>query len=271
MPARLVGAATVISVTFDDGWADNVTAASLLRDYGMQGTFYVNTNTVGTSAHLSWAQLAAMEADGHEIGGHALDHVDLTGVNAREAHRQILDDRASLTARGFAASSFAYPFGAFNSTVEHIVRDSGYASARGAFGLRRIGYASARRAFGVRKIEYPSARGALRLRSITARRDSRPYALPIPPPNPFAIVTPCCITADTPLSALQNYIMRAEEAGGWVPLTLHRICDDCGGDAPAPSMSPATFERLLAWLEPRASRGTEVRTVADVIAATAAS
>jgi peptidoglycan/xylan/chitin deacetylase (PgdA/CDA1 family) len=258
MPARLVGAATVISVTFDDGWADNVTAASLLRDYGMRGTFYVNTNTVGTSAHLSWAQLAAMEADGHEIGGHALDHVDLTGVDAREAHRQILDDRARLTARGFAASSFAYPFGAFNSTVEHIVRDSGYASARGAFGLRKIGYAS--------------ARSALRLRSITARRDSRPYALPMPPPNPFAIVTPCCITADTPLSALQNYIKRAEDAGGgWVPLTLHRICDDCGGDAPAPSMSPATFERLLAWLEPRASRGTVVRTVADVIAATAAS
>jgi hypothetical protein len=29
MPARLVEAAIVISVTFDDGWADNVTAASI--------------------------------------------------------------------------------------------------------------------------------------------------------------------------------------------------------------------------------------------------
>jgi hypothetical protein len=74
-----------------------------------------------------------------------------------------------------------------------------------------------------------------------------------------------------PLFALQNYIIHAEnDGGGWVPLTLHRICDDCGGDMPAPSTSLATFEGLLAWLKPRASRGTVVRTVADVIAATAA-
>lgn len=231
-------AATVISLTFDDGWAEDVTAASLLAAYGMRGTFYVNTGTVDTDGHVSWAELAAMAAEGHEIGGHALTHVDLTTVDTAEAHRQVGDDRTNLTARGFAAFSFAYPFGAFNAEAQRIVRGCGYLSARGASGLRNI----------------------------TAQNDSRRHALAIPPPNPFALPTPCCIRSHTPLTALQNYIVHAERGGGgWVPLTLHRIGDDCGGDAPAPSMSPATFEGLLAWLKLRARRGTVVQTVADVI------
>jgi peptidoglycan/xylan/chitin deacetylase (PgdA/CDA1 family) len=229
--------ATSISLTFDDGSATNVTAASLLAEHGMRGTFYVNTSTVDTEGHVSWANLDAMAAQGHEIGGHALEHVDLTRVGTAEARRQVGDDRATLTARGFAALSFAYPFGEFNAAVERIVRDCGYLSGRGAFGLRNI----------------------------TAPDDRRRYALPIPPRNPFAIPTPCCIRADTPLAALQSYIVHAErEGGGWVPITLHRVCDDCHGD-PATSLRLATFAGLLAWLEPRASRGTVVRTVADVI------
>jgi peptidoglycan/xylan/chitin deacetylase (PgdA/CDA1 family) len=231
-------AATVISLTFDDGWAEDVTAASLLAAYGMRGTFYVNTGAVDTGGHVSWADLAAMAAEGHEIGGHALTHVELTRADAAEARRQVGDDRTNLTARGFAAFDFAYPFGAFNADGQRIVRECGYLSARGAFGLRNI----------------------------TTRNDSRRHALALPPPNPFAIPTPCCIRADTPLTALQNYIRHAErEGGGWVPFVFHRICEDCRDDDPAPSMSPATFEGLLAWLKPRARRGTVVRTVADVI------
>ncbi len=129
---------TVISMTFDDGWANNATAASLLAGYGMRGTFYVNTNTVGTSGYLTWAELAAMDARGSEIGGHSLDHADLTSLDSVEARRQVGEDRASLTARGFDALSFAYPFGESNSAVQRLVRDCGYQSARGAFGLRNI-------------------------------------------------------------------------------------------------------------------------------------
>ncbi len=237
------GVGVVASLTFDDGWADNVRAASLLADHGMRGTFYVNTNTVGTRDRLSWPQLGAMAAAGHDIGGHTLDHVDLTTVTGPEARRQVADDRRNLLARGFAALSFAYPFGEFNEAAQRIVRECGYTSARAASGLRNL----------------------------TARHDPRSRVLPIPPPNPFAILTPCCIRADTPLFVLQLYIGKAERRGrGWIPLTLHRISDDGGGDGPAPSMSAATFEGLLAWLERRASRGTVVRTVADVVGVAAA-
>ena len=238
-PGVASAAQTVVSLNFDDGWASQTAAASLLETHGMNGTFYVNSNTVGTADRLSWSQLAAINAQGNEIAGHTLDHVDLTAVDATEARRQVCDDRANIVAHGFVLQSFAYPYGEYNASVKTIVRECGYASGRAAFGLRNI----------------------------TATNDTRPYAGSIPPPDPYAVLTPCCIDSTTPLSSLQNYIVNAENrGGGWVPLVLHRVCDACG-DSPGPSMSPSTLDAFLTWLQPRASNGTVVRTVGQVIAA----
>lgn len=237
--APATAAQTVVSLNFDDGTADQNAARSILAPRGMIATFYISTGKIGASGFLSWSELAALNADGHEIAGHTLDHVDLTAVDSAEARRQVCDDRTNLTARGFIARSFAYPYGEYDSAVETIVQECGYASGRAAFGLRNI----------------------------TAPNDSRPYAGSIPPPDPYAVLTPCCIDSATPLSALQNYITQAENnGGGWVPLVLHRVCDGCG----EPSISPATLAALLDWLQPRASHGTVVRTVSQVISGDAA-
>jgi hypothetical protein len=119
---------------------------------------------------------------------------------------------------------------------------------------------------------YASGRGAFGLRNITATSDTRPYATAIPPPNAYKIKTPCCINhgsfgGSTPTAAaLENYVSHAESAGGgWVAFVFHRICDNCGGDDPAPAMSPAEFQAFLEWLQPRAASGTVVKTVAQVI------
>lgn len=236
--AAVAQSQTVVSLTFDDGWADNYETRSALATHGMKGTYYVNTGRTGTSGYMSWPQLVALDADGHEITGHTLDHVDLAAATATEARRQVCDDRQNLVSRGFVAKSFAYPFGEYNATAESIVQECGYASGRAAYGLRNI----------------------------TSTTDTRPFAESIPPPDRYVILTPCCIGSDMTLSQLQNYIVEAENrGGGWVPLVLHRICENCGSDSPAPSMTPATFQALVDWLAQRASGGTVVRTVGQVI------
>jgi peptidoglycan/xylan/chitin deacetylase (PgdA/CDA1 family) len=228
---------TVVSLTFDDGWANQYTTRSVLEAHGMDATFYLNTNSLGTDGSLSWAQVEALNADGNEIAGHTLDHVDLTTVSSAEARRQVCEDRTNLVNRGFIAHSFAYPYGEYNAAAKTPVQECGYASGRGAYGLRNM----------------------------TSTTDTRPFAERIPPLDRYGIRTPCCINSSTTLSILQNYITQAENnGGGWVALVLHRICDGCG-DSPAPSMSPAAFDALLGWLQPRVSRGTVVRTVHQVI------
>ena len=238
-PASAFAAQTVVSLTFDDGWSNQSAARSILAEHGMLGTFYVNSNTVGTDGFLSWAQLRTLNADGHEIAGHTLDHAALLEVSDEEAIRQICEDRQNILAEGFVLTSFAYPFGDFLPKHETMVRDCGYASGRGAYGLRRLD----------RVLE----------------GDNRPYAEPLPLANPYAIRTPCCINSTVSLSTLQNYIVQAENGGGGlVALVLHQVCDDCG-DSPAPSISTSTLNGLLEWLKPRAAQGTVVRTIGQVV------
>jgi peptidoglycan/xylan/chitin deacetylase (PgdA/CDA1 family) len=129
LPAR---ADTIVSLTFDDNTSGHATAAQILNQYGMKGTFYVNSARIGTSsAYLTLNQLRSIAASGHEIAGHTLNHLNLTQQSAAEARRQVCDDRAQLQAWGFNPVSFAYPFGAFNGSVQDIVEDCGF-DARGA-------------------------------------------------------------------------------------------------------------------------------------------
>ena len=139
-PAVAKAAPTIVSLTFDDGTADQYAARTMLAQHSLHGTFYINSNNIGLSpSFLSWNQVADLAADGNEIGGHTLDHVDLTSVTSTEATRQVCSDRQALLSHGLAATDFAYPYGASNASVESIVRGCGYSSARRAWGLCNIG------------------------------------------------------------------------------------------------------------------------------------
>src|SRR5262249_11169408 len=61
---------TTVSLTFDDGFADQKEGAALLRRHGMHGTFFVNSGNLDQPGRLSWADLHLLVADGNEIGGH---------------------------------------------------------------------------------------------------------------------------------------------------------------------------------------------------------
>jgi hypothetical protein len=102
-----------------------------MRDRGMQGTFYINSSRIGTGDYyMTWSDIAALAADGNEIGGHTAHHANLPAIDNVEAQREICQDRVNLINKGYAATDFAYPFGAFNSTIEQMVAACGYNSAR---------------------------------------------------------------------------------------------------------------------------------------------
>jgi peptidoglycan/xylan/chitin deacetylase (PgdA/CDA1 family)/archaellum component FlaF (FlaF/FlaG flagellin family) len=129
--AHAASGQTVVSLTFDDGTASQYQADQMLANHGMHGTFYVNSSNLGTSDYyMTWAQVHQLSADGNEIGGHTSHHVNLPVTDPTEARRQICQDRVNLLNQGFDAKNFAYPYGAYNATIEHMVQDCGYNSAR---------------------------------------------------------------------------------------------------------------------------------------------
>jgi len=95
---------TLVSLTFDDGLKSQVRAADDILDArDVHGTFFVNSGPIDRqeSGTMTWDQVAALRDDGHEIGGHTLDHVSIKGMPYNEAYHQVCDDRARLIQMGF--------------------------------------------------------------------------------------------------------------------------------------------------------------------------
>jgi hypothetical protein len=94
--------------------------------------------------------------------------------------------------------------------------------------------------------------------------DDCPSTEPIPPVDRWETRTPDDVESDWTLTDLQDVVLRAETAGGWLTFNLHHVCDGCALE----SISPALLDEFLDWLQPRsaATIGTTVKTVHQVIA-----
>jgi peptidoglycan/xylan/chitin deacetylase (PgdA/CDA1 family) len=226
--------ATIVAIQFDDGDADQFQVRSMLTNHGMDATFYINSARIGASGYMTLDQLQTLQADGNEIAGHTVTHADLPTLGPDEQARQVCNDRVALLNLGFPVRSFAYPYGDFNSSTETVVSGCGYNNARTIGGL----------------VTPSSCSGC-------------PYSDTIPPHDVFAIPTPDSIKAGTTLAQMQGFVLQAEQhGGGLVPLVMHHVSTSCTDDY---CVSPTTLEQFLAWLEPRASSGTTVAKIGDVV------
>lgn len=227
---------TVVSLTFDDGNADQAQAARILQDHGMRGTFYVPSGFLGAQGYLTLAQVKGLEAAGHEIGGHTINHPDLVSASTAEKIRQVCGDRSWLLGQGLQVRSFAYPFASLDAASKQVAADCGYNSARGLGDLRtgRAGDGCA----------------------------GCPRAETMPPADPFETRAPAQVETDWTLADLKRIVTNAERTGGWTQLTFHHVCAS-GCEI---SVTPAVLTQFVAWLQPRAAtRNTVVRTVGDVV------
>ena len=225
-------APTTVSLTFDDGSADQAQAASILASHSMRGTLYVTSGKIGSSSYyMNWEQVHQFASSGlgNEIGGHTVDHVDLTTLGTSQQVAQVCNDRQALVAQGFSPTSFAYPYARANASAKQVVRDCGYSSGRGVGNAGCGGCAAAET---------------------------------IPPADAFLLRTTRGATPSDTVSTFQNYVTNAEaNGGGWLIFVFHNICNGCNENA----FSATNLTQLLDWLQPRAANGTVVKTVGEVM------
>ena len=229
-------APTVVTLEFDDTWANQYGVRQLLADRGMHATFYVNSGFFEKQGRMTASEVAGLAADGNEIGGHSIDHPDLTKLSLDEARHEICDDRVALLGRGLAVANFAYPYAHSNAAVRQLAIDCGYNSARTTAGIVKGSICSA-----------------------------CPAAETIPPFDPYATRTPDIVrSTDTPAS-LEALVTQAEDAGGgWVQIVFHQVCATCSPYGQPESAIAELLDRLAA----HAASGTVVRTVGEVIGGT---
>ena len=216
---------TVVTLTFDDGWADQYQGLAMLNAHGMHATYFVNSPRIsGDSAYMTWSNVADLAAAGNEIGGHTAYHADLPFIDPTEAQRQICYDRDNLLQRGYNVTNFAFPFGDYSPAVKSMVQNCGYNSAR--------------------------------------TTDVFPQANPsgpIPPPDPYQIN----VGTDTPtLTSMENAVTAARQnGGGWVPIVIHHMCNACNIDY----ITPSDFNTFLDWLQGQAANNVVVKTMQEVV------
>lgn len=138
-----------IIIALDDGyfsWYQN--ALPIFRKYNVCPLLFVCSDFVGLSPNaakefcsskistwpetsMSWANLVALREIGAEVGGHTLDHIDLTMIKDERDGAELLDtiisDRENLSKQlGLDICSFAYPYGRYNSLAIKTVEKAGY-------------------------------------------------------------------------------------------------------------------------------------------------
>jgi peptidoglycan/xylan/chitin deacetylase (PgdA/CDA1 family) len=142
----------LVSITFDDGYADNYEYAfPLLRRHGVHGTFFLTAGflekdpkvlerlrTVWRPRHLrdqirplEWSYVREMRRAGMDFGAHTYGHFNLAGLSADATYTDLKRARDVLEERlGERITLMAYPFGKprrhFTNQTVNLVAKVGY-------------------------------------------------------------------------------------------------------------------------------------------------
>lgn len=233
----------VVSLTFDDTWDSQFTAARPAMDvYGYRGTMYTIADLVGTASHCTLDQLRRMQdQSGWEIAGHAFTAANhntrLTNLTAAQVDADVAAMKRWLLQNRFDGDSFAYPGGEFSYTTDLVwVEDIAaryFSHARSILGQA--------------------------LRSIET----------FPPPMPWRMRSCSAIsglnssngwTQPTGIVAAGGVLDRLAAGGGWWIATFHEITS--GAAANTGQCSAADFASILSGIN---SRGIAVLPVSDVM------
>ncbi|HLJ01957.1 MAG TPA: polysaccharide deacetylase family protein [Solirubrobacteraceae bacterium] len=120
-----------VIISVDDGYVDDVrTILPDLERWHMVATFFVITGRTSEPGFLNAGQIRQLDRAGMDVGDHTAHHVDLRLLTASELQAETAGSRQALQAiLGHPVYYFAYPFGAYNSTVEAEIRAAGFSMA----------------------------------------------------------------------------------------------------------------------------------------------
>jgi peptidoglycan/xylan/chitin deacetylase (PgdA/CDA1 family) len=120
-----------VSINFDDGYQSSYdNGFPILDAAGLNYTWYIITQAVGDTDYATWSEILTVYNNGHEIGNHTRTHLFLTTLTEAQMQNEIAGAQRDLQAQGITSTTFAYPSGDYNSTVESVVKGAGLRGAR---------------------------------------------------------------------------------------------------------------------------------------------
>ncbi len=202
-----IPAAAGIALSFDDDFvAQWFAARELFARYDARATFFVTRFAQLDDAEIQ--MLRTLEADGHEIGSHGVNHLDAREAESPEQYvrEEIEPALAAMAAKGFTPASFSYPWGGRSDALDALVGRR-FPVVRGSGRIEKL----------ERALVTPGSRGLV----IGASIDS----------------------SKTDIAAIVAALREAKAQRKVAVLYAHRITGD---DVPQSHITPETLEAVLA-------------------------
>lgn len=124
------GKIKALILSFDDGQDADKRLVKLMNDYGLTGTFHLNSNKLGTKGYLTKEEIKVIYK-GHEVSVHTVNHPNLTAISKSDVIYEVGEDRRELERlTGNPVRGMAYPFGNYNDLVIDVIKGLGIEYAR---------------------------------------------------------------------------------------------------------------------------------------------
>lgn len=124
------GKSKALILSFDDGNVADKHLVKLMNDYGLVGTFHLNSNKLGTKDYLTKEEIKSLYK-GHEVSGHTANHPSLTTLSKIDVIYEVLEDRKELERlTAYPVRGMSYPFGNTNDFVVEAISGLGIEYAR---------------------------------------------------------------------------------------------------------------------------------------------
>jgi len=129
-----------VTTSFDDGHVFDRRIVRAFNEWGLKGTFNLNSASLGRTGsptpegaargHLDACEIADLYR-GHEVAVHGLTHPWLDRLDRVQVAREVLEDRIALEDLvGYPVRGMAYPFGAYSRAVIEVLREVGIVYSR---------------------------------------------------------------------------------------------------------------------------------------------
>ena len=120
-----------IIITFDDGnLSDYTIAIPLLKAYSMTASFYPVIADMGKEEKINWNQLREINAQGHEVGSHSINHLDMLRLSPEEQTYELTNSKKTLEQKlEQEITVFSVPFGRYNRRILRRIKASRYRAA----------------------------------------------------------------------------------------------------------------------------------------------
>ena len=118
-----------LTMSFDDGRTEDRQLVKMFNQYGVKGTFNVNSG-LHTKDRIELNECATLYR-GHEIACHTVTHPSISLSPLDQVAQQVLEDRRALEAMvGHPVRGLAYPNGSYNDRITKLLPALGICYAR---------------------------------------------------------------------------------------------------------------------------------------------